>query len=59
MSSGPKNKIFKKILNNIKYLKNVHLRYMEFKPKRNKLFQGENGPKKRDMWRDLSHVSHV
>ena len=39
----PKNEIFRKILKNVKYLKNVHLRYMELKSGRNKLFQGENG----------------
>ena len=38
----PKNEIFRKISKNVKYLKNVHLREMEFKPGRNKLFQGEN-----------------
>ena len=55
----PENKIFRKILKNVKYLKNVYLRYIELKPGQNKLFRGENGPGKCDMWRDVSHVSHV
>ena len=54
-----KNEIFRKILKNVRYLKNIHLRYMELKSGRNKLFWGENRPGKRDTWRDVSHVSHV
>ena len=55
----PENEILRKILKNVRYLKNFHLRWMELKPRRNKLFQGENGPGKSDAWRDVSHVSHV
>ena len=56
---NPKTGFLEKSPKNVKYLKNVHLQYMEFKPGRNKLFQGENGPGKCDMWLDVNHVSHV
>ena len=39
----PESEIFRKIMKNIKYLKNVHLRLIELKSERNKLFWGENG----------------
>ena len=41
----PKSEIFRKILKNVKYLKNVYLRQMVLKSGRNKLFRGENETK--------------